>query len=96
MGLGECVLGADTDGHHLGSMRRFDPGRGIFKDYLTVFLYCFLRIPQTLQVTILPWLTASCAKYLRTVYPRGGTSIMLSGWGCALMEGIALDCPGSK
>jgi hypothetical protein len=75
-----------------GVLQRFEYN----KDNRTVFLYCGLRIPQTLQVTNLPCLTASCAKFLRTVYPRGGTSIMLSGWVCALMEGIALDCPGSK
>jgi len=47
-------------------------------------------------VTNLPYLTASCAKFLRTVYPKGGTSIMLLNWVYALMEKIALDCPGSK
>jgi len=55
-----------------------------------------LGIPQTLQVTNLPCLTASCAKFLRTVYPKGGTSIMLLDWVYALMVKIALDCPGSK
>jgi hypothetical protein len=61
-----------------------------------VFLYCGLGIPHTLQVTNLPCLTASCAKFLRTVYPRGGTSIMLPSWVYTLMEKIVFDCPGSK
>ena len=44
-----------------------------------------IGIPQQLQVATLPYLMASSAKFLRSAFPKDGTSIMLCGWVQALM-----------
>ena len=52
-----------------------------------------IGIPHQLQVATLPCLVASSAKFLRSAYPKDGTSIMLCGWVQALMKQIALTAP---
>jgi hypothetical protein len=64
------------------------------KNKTVCYFYILARgIPHQLQAANLPCLSASSAKFLRTAYPRGGTSIMLFNWVYALKDSFNLTVP---